>query len=786
MSRSRPHKYSASAYSKLDTRAHELRKQGVRIRLPDQAFQTLRFLLERAGDVVTRDELRQNLWPSSVYVDFDHGLNNAIARVREAIGDTAGTPQFIETLPRLGYRFIYPVERVPTALRTINQETTASNEPQAVGPNPLTDALPRWNARWRLFTFAIVAVLAALAVLAGVWLARRPADEMRTASLPTEPSIAILPFVNLSDDSEQEHFGDGLSEELLDKLASIRGLKVVGRTSSAYFKDKQVPLPVIAETLKVSHLLEGSVRRSGSRLRVTVQLIDARDGYHRWSHTYDREFADIFQIQEEIARAVATALQVQLLDDDEARLRSRGTRDVDAYRLYLVAREMWSTPREKELLEEALARDPQFAAAHAGLADHYFRSAWMWLDAPDESIRLSRAAAERAVALDSELGEALMARANAESLLARFRGDSEAYARAHQDYRRAAELDPSNPYVFFSYGRAVEWDEPQLAQSLFEQSLELDPLGIPIHKPALMLSRRGQYNAARAYLQKLIVQDADPNQSGHKLSMGMLEKDWGRLDEAVNYLLSWEQDNELFEPYFSRALWSLYMSLGDLAAAREELEHPGNEVEEVLCEVATLNMDGRFDEALESLDRRRQAFPLSRVLDLPTARQALITGHAERALPILKARLPDLMSGVAPVTARNVIPALDLAAAYAGTGRLPAARQLLGRIAAFLDGADAPRLPMFVFLRARAHALAGERDLALLALERAYNDGFRMIWALDIDTQPLLYIDSIDMDPAFSALQSDLRYKSWRERIRVDNARQLERLRAHKAASPAA
>lgn len=770
----------------VDARAHELRKQGVRIRLPEQAFQTLRYLLERAGDVVTRDELRQKLWPSSVYVDFDHGLNNAIARVREAIGESAGTPRFIETLPRLGYRFICPVESLPTAARTIVIAATVADDAPPVASIPPTHSVPRWNTRWRLVTAGIVAVLAALALLAGVWLARRLADETRTASLPKEPSIAVMPFIDMSGEPEKEHFGGGLSEELLDKLASIRGLKVVGRTSSSYYKDKQVPLPVIAEKLKVSHLLEGSVRRSGSRVRVTVQLIDAHDGYHRWSHTYDREFADIFQIQEEIARAVAAALQVQLLDSDEARLRSRGTRDADAYRLYLIAREVWSTPREKELLKQALARDPQFAAAHAGLADHYFRAAWMWLDEPDESIRLSRAAAERAVALDPELGEALVARANAESLQGRFRGDSKAYARALQDFRRAAELDPSNSRVFFSYARAVEWDEPQLAQSLYARSLELDPLGTGMHKPAFMLSRRGLHDAARERLQKLIAQDADPNKSNFKLAMGMLEKDWGRLDDAVNFLISWERDNEFFEPYFSKVVWSLYMSLGDRAAAREEVEHPGNEVEEALCEAAALNMDARFDEALESLDSHRQAFPLSRVLDLPTARQALITGHGERALPILKARLPDLARGVAPVTARNVIPALDLAAAYAGTGRQPAAKQLLGRIAAFLDGADAPRLPMFVYLRARTHALAGEPDLALRALERAYDNGFRMIWALDIEPQPLLYIDSIDVDPAFAGLRSDLRYKRWRERIRIDNARQLERVRAREATLPAA
>ncbi len=294
------------------------------------------------ASVVTRDELRQELWPSSVYVDFDHGLNNAIARLREALGDAAATPHFIETLPRLGYRFIYP-------LGTPIEDTPAPQLTEQVAPrsSSAADAVPTTETRFD-------ADLASLHRVASwppeswprscCWLCRSAcgsrgslADPVAEVSPAKQPSIAVLPFINMSSDEESEHFADGLSEEIAIKLAGIRGLTVAGRTSSFYFKGKRESLAVMAQTLKVNHLLEGSVRRSGTRLRITAQLVDAAEGNRLWSQTFDRNLTDIFKIQEEIALAVAMALQVNLLDTDEQRLHKRGTHDAEAYRLYVVA-----------------------------------------------------------------------------------------------------------------------------------------------------------------------------------------------------------------------------------------------------------------------------------------------------------------------------------------------------------------------------------------------------------------------------------------------------------------
>ncbi|MEN8260755.1 MAG: winged helix-turn-helix domain-containing protein [Pseudomonadota bacterium] len=380
----------------VDRRARELRKKGVRIRLQEQPFQVLVLLLERAGEVVTREELREKLWPSSVFVDFDHGLNNAIARLREALGDSAAAPHFIETLPRLGYRFIYPLA-APAA-------GDAHDAEPAIGI-PARSGF-RWTGPRQIIAAGLTIVIFT-GLLAGLWQTGRLADAPSgSAALPAVPSVAVLPFVNMSPDAENGYFADGLSEELANKLTGIHGLKVASQTASFYFKGKREPAAVIAKALNVNHLLEGSVRHSGTRVRITAQLIDAASGYHLWSNSFDRELDDIFRIQEDIAVSVADALQVKLLDEDQQRLRKHGTNDAEAYRLYLIAQAQiswvfgnvhWAAV--KQSLEAAIARDPNYAAAHAFLAHYHFNR----VKDVEGDAKIGRAHAERAVALENGL-----------------------------------------------------------------------------------------------------------------------------------------------------------------------------------------------------------------------------------------------------------------------------------------------------------------------------------------------------------------------------------------------
>jgi tetratricopeptide (TPR) repeat protein len=436
-------------------------------------------------------------------------------------------------------------------------------------------------------------------------------------------------------------------------------------------------------------------------------------------------------------------------------------------------------PRARKLFQDAITRDPQFADAHAGLALSYFRDAWLTLNDLEESYRLGSAAAERAVALDPDSSEVLLTSANFDAWLSRFRGDFQAYTRAQQKYRTAIELAPSSAPAFFNYARAIEWDEPALAHRLFERAAELDPLfSNALGRATGSLHERGLHDAARKRLQEL---DAQPLMSGEPvfaLYRGMLEVRLGRLDEAL-VLLPRSPGLE-----FDILHWSLHLSLGDRTAARKALVTRPDPLAAVLREAALLTMDDRLDEAADLLNRHRNEFPLSRALDAPAARLALITGQSARALSILESRLPDLVRGTQPVTPRNVIPALDLAAAYAGTGNAAAASQLLRRISAFLDGPAVPWEPMFVYLRARAYALSGEQDNALRALDRAYAQGFRKTWAVDLNPDPFHYVDSIDMDPALASLQTDARFVAWRERIAADNARQLEQFKARERTPP--
>src|SRR5690606_9218269 len=269
--------------------------------------------------------------------------------------------------------------------------------------------------------------------------------------------------------------------------------------------------------LNVNHLLEGSVRRSGTRVRVTAQLIDAASGHHRWAETFDRELTDIFRIQEEIGLAVAGALQLELVEADDRRLRKHMTRDIEAYRLYLVARAQiawvfgppdWNVM--KQSLEAAIARDPGFAAAHALLAHYYFNRT----DDLEEDIRRGRLAAERAVALDPELSEALGARANFEGWEYRQQGHFDARLRAHADFRLALELDPANGQASFHYARAMFWAEPALALGMYERTLRLDPIRYSAEgQAALLLSRDGRHDEARKRVRALY--DRNPGQRFH-------------------------------------------------------------------------------------------------------------------------------------------------------------------------------------------------------------------------------------------------------------------------------
>jgi TolB-like protein/DNA-binding winged helix-turn-helix (wHTH) protein len=300
----------------LDIRAGELRKHGVRLRLQGQPLQVLAALLKRAGDMVTREELRAQIWTTDTFVDFDHSLHNAIARLREVLGDSAERPRYIETLPRRGYRFIAPV---------VAGDLPAP--PGAADSAPPAD-LPSQLRLTKSHALLITTVFAVLVISIAFWLARTGGAP--TSAAPRLDSIAVLPLDNLSGDPSQEFFADGMTDQLITDLAKVGSLRVISRTSVMRYKGTRKSLPEIARELNVAAIVEGSVSRSGQRVRVTAQLVQATTDQHLWAETYDRDLGDILKLQGEVANAIAGQVRAQLTPTQQALIRRAHAVNPDA------------------------------------------------------------------------------------------------------------------------------------------------------------------------------------------------------------------------------------------------------------------------------------------------------------------------------------------------------------------------------------------------------------------------------------------------------------------------
>jgi TolB-like protein/DNA-binding winged helix-turn-helix (wHTH) protein/Tfp pilus assembly protein PilF len=467
-----------------DLSSQELRKHGVRLRLPRQSFQILKMLLERPGDLVTREELREALWQSETFVDFEHGLNAAINRLREVLGDSADHPKFIETLPRRGYRFTGPVNGMPKA----------THAPAASAP--LQTFLHRKNLA--LVTASVIVLMVVVTVI--WWHKSAPSPAPPASSL----SIAVLPFIDLSPNHDQEYLSDGLAEEILNDLAKVPGLKVVGRVSAFQFKGKNEDLRVIGKKLNVASVLEGSVRKDGSHIRVTVQLIKTDDGYHLWSQAYDRDVKDVIAIQEDIASAVTSGLQLKLhARESPAVHQSAGTSNPEAFVAFLQARyflrmhDRDSSQRALDLVNASIGLDPAYAPAYALRSVILVRAGGMvWRDFTD-SVREGRRDAEQAIALAPKLPDGY--RAMSEVL-----ANSEANCPAAEvSINKARELAPGDPDTLdFAALLAMCQGHQEEALALYQQELALDPLRPQQYfHMAENLRDLGRYDEANAALQ---------------------------------------------------------------------------------------------------------------------------------------------------------------------------------------------------------------------------------------------------------------------------------------------
>jgi TolB-like protein/DNA-binding winged helix-turn-helix (wHTH) protein/Tfp pilus assembly protein PilF len=473
--------------------ARELRKHGVRIRLPGQPFRVLSILLERPGQVVSREEMRDKLWDSETFVDYERSLNSAIRKLRAVLGDSQESSRYIETVPRLGYRFIAPVEEISTS---VEAALTGQLEPV---PIRVPDKAVGFNVRRWFLILGIPVVLLTVAAGYFVW------SRMRTRPQPPGERLmlAVLPFENLTGDPAQEYLSDGLTEEMIAQLGHLdpEHIGVIARTSVMHYKHTTEAAGQIGRELGVQYVLEGSLRREADRIRITAQLVQMKDQTHIWSRQYDRELKSLLALQGEIAQETADEIQLRLgqghkLWATERKLSSPAS--YQTYDLYLKGRYFWNK-RTKEGFQQAadyfqqsIASDPNYARAYAGLADTYaLMSSWNFLP-QTEAIPKARAAALRATQLDDSLAEAHT------SLALIAENYDYDWQTAEKEYRRAIELDPQ-------YATAHQWYAECLAfQGRFSEALaeserarQLDPLSLIIatdHAAILYYAR--QYDRA--------------------------------------------------------------------------------------------------------------------------------------------------------------------------------------------------------------------------------------------------------------------------------------------------
>jgi TolB-like protein/DNA-binding winged helix-turn-helix (wHTH) protein/Tfp pilus assembly protein PilF len=465
----------------IDLRAGELRKHGVRIRLQAQPFQILGMLLERPGEVVTREELRHALWPGDTFVDFDHGLNNAINRLREALGDSAESPRFLETLPRRGYRFIATMEGIPSV--SSHKLGAQVENSSATPPTMASDkeaALPVESPKPSLRTKLWIAAGGGTALLV-LLVSLNTGGVRQRLLLGASPaqrieSIAVLPLENLTGDPSQEYFADGMTDELITQLAQIGGLRVISRTTAMRYKGTRKSIPDIGRELHVDGIVEGAVFRSGEQVRISAQLVDTSTDQHVWAQSYERDLRDILALQKGVAGGVARQIRANLVSGEQPR-----TVNPQAYEAYLRGRHDLNAATSRADLEDsianfksALGKDPQFALAYSGLALSYLALADFYL-APHEVMPKAEVAARKALELDDTLSEAHDALGYVELI---YRWD---WGAAQQHLHRAIELNPGNALAQDHYaaylsaiGRHAE------AFSTSERARELDPLSLLI------------------------------------------------------------------------------------------------------------------------------------------------------------------------------------------------------------------------------------------------------------------------------------------------------------------
>ena len=519
----------------VDLQAGELRRKGFKVKLQQQPFQVLAMLLDHAGDVVAREELQSKLWAADTTIDFDHGLNKAINKIRNALGDSAENPHFVETVGRRGYRFIAavtvvyesPLDRPEPVIE--DPPATEKRDPVESGRTPAVRKRVPWPLAGKTSAIALGLVVV---ILVG-WMLRlrsRPSIEIR--------SLAVLPLESLSSDPSQEYFADGMTDELITDLAQISALSVISRTSVMPYKRARKPLSQIARELNVDAVVEGTVLRSGDRVRITAQLIQASADKHIWSQSYEGDLRDTLALQNKVARAIADQIRINLTPQEQAALKNEKVVNPEAYESYLKGRYFWNKRTADGLktavayFDEAIKSDPNYARAYAGLADSYaLMGDWQYgVLTPKEALPRAEAAAIKALELDSTLGEAH------NSLAFTLDGFDWDWGSAEREFKRALELNPgyATAHHWYAWHLALAGRNAEAIAEM-KRAQNLDPLSLIISADlAELLVIAHSYDESIDQSRKTIEMDPNFALAHNQLALAYIQK--GKYSEAISEL----------------------------------------------------------------------------------------------------------------------------------------------------------------------------------------------------------------------------------------------------------
>jgi TolB-like protein/DNA-binding winged helix-turn-helix (wHTH) protein/Tfp pilus assembly protein PilF len=583
----------------LDFEARRLSRSGRRVKLERIPLEILILLVERRGEIVSREEIVTRIWGRATFLDTDNSIRGAIRKIRLVLKDDSERPRFVQTITGHGYRFIAP---------TVERDEPKTTDARETQPHPVPAsqiACDQKRPRARRLSIAIATMVLATASASLLWSRLHERTEPANARF----MLAVLPFENLTGDPAQDYLSDGVTEEMISQLGRLEPSRfgVIARTSVMQYRNTRQPLTQIAHELGVQYILEGSVRRSSGKVRVSAQLIQMKDQTHLWAREYDDEARDLLGIQDRIAQDVADEIQRTLFGARNKAVRERPSTTTPqsslAYDSYLKGRYSWNKRTAPDLrkaieyFEQAIAHDPRYARAYAGLGDSYALIGGYSFAPQSEFMPKARAAALKAIELDGNLAEAHTSRA----LVAQ--GYEWDWKTAEEEYRRAIELNPSYATAHHWYAEHLAF-RTRFAEALAEseEARQLDPLSLIIKADnGVILYFSGDYD--RAIQQFRTVLDAEPNfPRARMIIFALVEK--GMFAEALAEIAKWPPEESSLRAMSQAYVYGRWGRHAEAQKALEELKsiHRKIPVDETALAVACVGL-GKHDEALAWLNR---------------------------------------------------------------------------------------------------------------------------------------------------------------------------------------